>query len=554
MRKAVYVRLALTSVRKNKQFYLPYLLTCSLCVMLFYIIMAIANNPAMGVSDSSVGVIMRIAGTLSFIFAGFFLFYTSGFLNKRRQKEFGVYCILGMERRHIGRMLVYESVFVALASFVGGILGGMLLGELLYMLLLRLMQLPVSSSYLVPDLGAALTTMAFYAVIFALILVRNLWAARKASAVNMLQGGQVGEREPKTRWAAALFGLLTLGGGYALALISEDTVWVIMIFFFAVLLVIIGTYSLFTSGSIALLKGLRKSKSYYYHPRHFTGVSGMIWRMKQNAAGLASICILSTAMLVTISTTVCLYAGMEDTTQNHLDHDYNFQVLTYDGLGAASVENPQADGGARVDALVEELTGQHKAIVTNVNKKMEIRQDGRVAYVYEFDTNLSGEADYALSEAFYEAVGTANWEVFLKTRAAMRMVNLQSYGMLLFMGIFFGIMFLMATVLIIYYKQVSEGYEDKQRFDILQKVGMSKPEVRRTIHSQVLTVFFLPLVAAGLHLFVALKPLYIVLSGGFGMTNLPLFALVTAITLVAFGVIYVAVYAFTARTYYRIVA
>ena len=506
MRKAVYARLAVTSVRKNKQFYLPYLLTCSLCVMLYYIIIAIANNGDIGFLDSTVGMVMGMAGGLSLIFAGFFLFYTSGFLNKRRQKEFGVYSILGMEKRHLGRMLVYEALYVAAVSFAGGILGGMLLGELVYMLLLKLMSLPVTAGYLAPSPRAAVETVAVYSVIFALILARNLWRMYRSKAVGMLQGGNVGEKEPRTRWGVALLGILTLGGGYGLALASDNAIWVLFVFFFAVLLVIIGTYCLFTSGSIALLKGLRRNKNYYYHPRHFTGVSGMMWRMKQNAMGLASICILSTAVLVTIATTVCLYAGMEDTLEGKLDHDYNLQVLSYNHQGAASTDTPAEDGGAAVEALMALL-----------------------------DT-----AD--------------GWEGWITTRPDSRQRFLELYGMLLFMGVFFGLIFLMATVLIIYYKQVSEGYEDKQRFDILQKVGMSKPEVRRTIRSQVVTVFFLPLLVAGIHLFVALRPMFGVMSGAFGMTNLPLFALVTGITLAVFAVIYVIVYLLTARTYYKIVA
>lgn len=554
MRKAVYARLAVTSVRKNKQFYLPYLLTCSLCVMLYYIITAIATNPNMGFEDSAVGAVMTMAKGLSLIFAGFFLFYTSGFVNKRRQKEFGVYSILGMEKRHIGRMLVYEALYVAAVSFAGGVLGGMLLGELVYMLLLKLMQLPVTIGYLAPSLSAGVEAMAVYSVIFLLILLRNLWQMNRAKAVNMLQGGNVGEKEPRTRWGLALFGLLALGGGYALALSSEDTVWVLVVFFAAVFLVILGTYCLFTSGSIALLKALRKNKNYYYHPRHFTGVSGMIWRMKQNAMGLASICILSTAVLVTIATTVCLYAGMEDTMRGRVDHQFNVQVLNYDRMGTASTNTVEADGGAAVDGLVEELAREHGASMSNVTREMRLRGDGRTAYVFEFDTQLEGQEELALNQALSSALQQSGWETWYTSRADSRQSFFALYGMLLFMGVFFGVIFLMATVLIIYYKQVSEGYEDKQRFDILQKVGMTGQEVRRTIRSQVITVFFLPLAAAAVHLFVALKPLYVVLSGAFGMTNFPLFALVTALTLIAFGVIYVLVYLLTARTYYKIVA
>ncbi|WP_418972472.1 FtsX-like permease family protein [Allofournierella sp.] len=556
MRKAVYARLAVTSVRKNKQFYLPYLLTCSLCVMLYYIIMAIANNGDIGFLDSTVGMVMGMAGGLSLIFAGFFLFYTSGFLNKRRQKEFGVYSILGMEKRHLGRMLVYEALYVAAVSFAGGILGGMLLGELVYMLLLKLMSLPVTAGYLAPSPRAAVETVAVYSVIFALILARNLWRMYRSKAVGMLQGGNVGEKEPRTRWGVALLGILTLGGGYGLALASDNAIWVLFVFFFAVLLVIIGTYCLFTSGSIALLKGLRRNKNYYYHPRHFTGVSGMMWRMKQNAMGLASICILSTAVLVTIATTVCLYAGMEDTLEGKLDHDYNLQVLSYNHQGAASTDTPAEDGGAAVEALMEQMTARYGARPENVHKAFMQRQDGRSAYVYEFDApQLGRDEQRQLSDELFALLDTADgWEGWITTRPDSRQRFLELYGMLLFMGVFFGLIFLMATVLIIYYKQVSEGYEDKQRFDILQKVGMSKPEVRRTIRSQVVTVFFLPLLVAGIHLFVALRPMFGVMSGAFGMTNLPLFALVTGITLAVFAVIYVIVYLLTARTYYKIVA
>ncbi len=555
MRKAVYARLALTSVRKNKQFYLPYLLASSLCVMMFYVVLAISADPEFGFQGEVTGAIMTEAGYIAAVFSAFFLFYTSGFVNRSRQKEFGVYNILGMERRHIGRMLVYETLYTSAASFVLGIGGGIVLGELLFLLLLRLTDLPVDTQYLTPSAYAARETVVVYGLIFLLILARNLWRLFRTSGTGLLQGGRMGEKKPRTKWFKLAAGLVSLGIGYGIALMAESTVAIFMWFLVAVVFVIIGTYLLFEAGSIALLKALRKNKNYYYHPRHFTGVSGMIWRMKQNAAGLASICILSTAVLVTISTTVCLYAGWEDTLNGSMPRHFAVDIYDYDGLGTETAQPVTGDGGAAADAFIARMEQESGVAFEGLTRTAESRSHGRTIYVYRFDTpSLDNDQQLELAGQLKAQLDGTGWNLRFHSKAESRQDFLMLYGSLLFAGIFFGLIFLMATAVIIYYKQVSEGYEDKERFAILQKVGMSRQEVRRTINSQVLTVFFLPLVAAAVHLFMALRPLYIVLSESFNIQNFGLFALVTGVTLLLFAAVYVVVYLLTAKVYYKIVA
>ena len=313
MTKFFYARLAATNIRKNAQTYVPYILTGIGTVMMFYIICTLSQNS--GFNDMPGGVtvawFMLMGCVVVGLFAAIFLFYTNSFLIKRRKKEFGLYNILGMEKRHISRVMFYEALYVAFISLAAGLLAGMLLSKLFFLLILKIIRVDVSFQFEL-SMSAVWTTLKLFGAIFLLTFLNNLRQVRLVNPIELLKGGQVGEKEPKTKWVLALLGVLFLGSGYAMAISISNPVAIVLWFFVAVILVILGTYCLFTAGSIAVLKLLRRSKSYYYKPKHFIAVSGMMYRMKQNAAGLASICILSTVVLVLISTTISMYIGAED--------------------------------------------------------------------------------------------------------------------------------------------------------------------------------------------------------------------------------------------------
>lgn len=313
MNKSIYRKLALTNIKNNRRTYVPYLLTCIVTVMMFYIIYALTLNQGLkGVpGEVTFRMMLDIGISIVAIFSVIFLFYTNSFLIKQRKKEIGIYNVLGLGKRHIAKMLGFEMLITVAVSFAGGLIGGILFGKLVFLILLRILHFDVGMKFAIePD--ALIGTMLLFGCIFGACLLYNLFQIRLSNPIELLHGGNVGEREPKTKALLTIIGVLTLGGGYYIALSAEKPMEVIGLFFIAVVLVIIGTYALFTAGSIAVLKLMRKNKKYYYQAKHFTSVSGMMYRMKQNAAGLANICILSTMVLVMISSTVAMYMGMED--------------------------------------------------------------------------------------------------------------------------------------------------------------------------------------------------------------------------------------------------
>lgn len=674
MRK-LYLKLAAINIRNNRQFYLPYLLAGGLSVAMFYLVMAMQDNP--GLLEVQGG--MTVKATLGLgvfvvgVFAVILLFYTNSFIIKRRKKELGIYNILGMEKRHIAKVLMLEMLFTAAVTIVGGLAFGIIFNKLLAMILYRMTGLEASIPFMISGAGCRNTLMLFVAI-YAAALCYNLMQIKLANPIELLHSSNTGEREPKTKILMTIIGLVTLGGGYYIALTVADAVSAITLFFVAVLLVIVGTYCLFTAGSIALLKFLRKNKKYYYQAKHFTTVSGMIYRMKQNAVGLANICILSTMVLVTVSTTVCLYLGVEDALKVHYPQEIS-AVSCYDAmpehpetLTAAVKEALKASGrtvtseygylnmsmtavrtedgfsatgiGAGTDysisdvALVEivtksdyeKLTGETVApleedeiavAATPFYEEETLEFEGKTytvkeSYAYPEDeedylTSMAGSAVYLIvaNEAEFVQVherlalnwnqervslwieysmgcdidGTkeeklaadavarnaiAEWEnktaqattsyhsTFTECREENRADYFSTMGGLLFLGLFLGVMFLMVTVLIIFYKQISEGYEDKARYEIMEKVGMSNAEVRRSIRSQVLTVFFLPIVMAVVHIIMAF-PMIKYIMAAFSLTNTTLFALCVVGTALVFFLIYLLVFVLTSRSYYRIV-
>ena len=575
MRKfGFYPRLAARSLRLNGKFYLPFILSGVVSAAMLYDILFLNMNSGMVRLKGANGVqgLLGFGSMIVAIFSLILILYTNGFLMKRRQKELGLYNILGMEKRHMARLLFYETVYGALLCIAGGLLLGILLSKLFMLLLCAIMRVDVVFGFEVPA-EAVLYTAACFGGIFLLTYLMNLLRLGRVKPIELLKGGETGEREPRTKWLLAIIGLVTMGAGYALSFTVQDPINALFLFFVAVLLVIIGTYCLFTAGSIALLKALRKNKKYYYQTKHFTAVSGMLHRMKRNAAGLATICILSTMVLVTISTTVCLYMGVSEI----LNKMYARDVQTY-------VNNGSPEDLDKIRAVYEEKAAEYGVEMENfaalcfyapatdyMNYRTDIdpylaRANGvdvvgdpsdgpRRVYV---GCNLPEDADASLFSAAVEvAIGTGDLNLssrwfFTDDSRAGRIDFWASLGGFFFIGLFLGSLFLMAAVLIVYYKQISEGYEDARSFLILQQVGMSQKEVKSSIASQISLVFFLPLLAAACHTAGAF-PMTEKLLQLFGLSNAGLFGLCSLVTLLIFAVVYYLIYRLTAREYYRIV-
>lgn len=641
MNNFIYEKLAVTNLKNNRKTYVPYIFTGVLTVMMFYIIDALSRGK--GITQDTLKICLQYATGVIVVFAVIFLFYTNSFLIKRRKKEIGVYNILGMGKRHIARMMAVETILTAGISILGGLVFGIIFGKLMYLLLLKILHNSVDMQFSVNG-TAIVQTVILFAGIFLLTYLYNILQIQLVNPVELLHGGNQGEKEPKSRWLLVIIGVAALGNGYRIALTTEAPLEALLKFFIAVICVIIGTYALFIAGSIVVLKMLRKNKAYYYNPKHFTSVSGMIYRMKQNGAGLANICVLSTMVLVMVSTTVSLYAGMEDILdsrfprdvsivckQADVDHEeiierllkeqcekagvkitdrvwyrygsmnavlkgdklenvnqyypdnhfYYVEMMTQDEYNRIEKQNVSLEeqeiltyttngkcGKKQINIAgqnylvkkeLPEMTSQPKS-TAEIYKTLYIvfanaEQIERIEpFSYADKFNLKGddgkqkEALEQIQNEFYEKIPDGMMESRMLSRSSFY----ELYGGLFFIGIYLGSMFIMATVLIIYYKQISEGYDDRERYQIMQKVGMSKKEVKRSIRSQVLSVFFLPLVVAVIHVAVAFKVMTKIL-GVLNLTNVSLFAVCTIITIAVFAVFYIIVYSITAKEYYRIV-
>ncbi|MBD9069610.1 MAG: ABC transporter permease [Dorea longicatena] len=641
MNNFIYEKLAVTNLKNNRKTYVPYIFTGVLTVMMFYIIDALSRGK--GITQDTLKICLQYATGVIVVFAVIFLFYTNSFLIKRRKKEIGVYNILGMGKRHIARMMAVETILTAGISILGGLVFGIIFGKLMYLLLLKILHNSVDMQFSVNG-TAIVQTVILFAGIFLLTYLYNILQIQLVNPVELLHGGNQGEKEPKSRWLLVIVGVAALGNGYWIALTTEAPLEVLLKFFVAVVCVIIGTYALFIAGSIVVLKILRKNKAYYYNPKHFTSVSGMIYRMKQNGAGLANICVLSTMVLVMVSTTVSLYAGMEDILDSRFPRDVSIvcneadtnkeetlqrlikeqcekagvkitdrvryrygsmnavlkgnnlekveqyypdnhfyyvemitqeeynriekknvslkeqEILTYTTNGKCGKKQINIAGqNYQVKKELSEMTSQPKS-TAEMYKTLYIvfanaEQIERIeSFSYADKFNLKGddgkqkEALEQIQNEFYEKFPDGTMESRMLSRSSFY----ELYGGLFFIGIYLGSMFIMATVLIIYYKQISEGYDDRERYQIMQKVGMSKKEVKRSIRSQVLSVFFLPLIVAVIHVAVAFKVMTKIL-GVLNLTNVSLFAVCTIITIAVFAVFYIIVYSITAKEYYRIV-
>lgn len=664
MNKGMYTKLAITNIKNNRQFYFPYLLTGIITVAMFYIMCALESNPGIQSMPGAknLGLILRLGIGVIGIFAVIFLFYTNSFIIKRRKKELGIYNILGMEKRHIAKILSKEAFFTAIIAIGGGLVTGVLFHKLACMLLYRMIGFNGGITFSFSKKGVMITAILF-AIVYLLTYIYDLFQVQLANPIELLQSGNKGEREPKTKAIMAVLGVLCLGAGYFIAITTKNPIKALTLFFVAVILVIIGTYLLFTAGSIALLKILRRNKGYYYQTKHFTSVSGMIYRMKQNAVGLANICILSTMVLVAVSTTVSLYVGVEDIMKERYPNEIN--IRAYYDTGAPSedsiapiVEKSVKESGRKIrheeDYLelyfaaikdqgqysldkekvktagdrvsgfvvltredckkkyneeIPELAENEVALITIdktdmdtlvlENRSYHVKEIKQFQNTEDFETiadmmdeyyyvivndvqdmerlwqlqkdiyqensssisrqvRLDIDGDSEQKKECFENIKTAlgpeqaKARILIDSRQSSLDEFYQIYGGFLFLGLFLGILFLMITVLIIFYKQISEGYDDKERFSIMEKVGMSNDEVKATIRSQVRTVFFLPILMAAIHVGMAFPMIKRLLSL-FSLSNTALFAGCMAGTILVFALIYLLVFLKTSKTYYKIV-
>lgn len=660
MNNRFFSKLAASNIKKNGKAYIPYILSCVMTVALFYIVKSLSYNPGLKnmVGSSTMMTMMSMCSVIIALFAIVFLFYTNSFLMKRRKKEFGVFNILGMEKSHIAKTMAWENFYVTLISIVGGLVIGLALDKAMFLLIAQVLNEEITLGFFISD-KAIISTIVMFCIIFLLILLNSIRQIHTANPIELVTAGNAGEREPKTKWVLAILGLLSLGAGYYIALTIENPLTALVYFFFAVILVIIGTYMLFTAGSIALLKILRKNKKYYYKTKHFTSISGMIYRMKQNAVGLANICILSTAVLVMVSSTSSLMLGLQDVIATRYPNDFvvysnetseerayesfdtirelqeeqnlnvtsereyrylvfpafingdtfevtrdaNFsslgnlnnlifvslsdynrvmgtdktlaenEVLIYsDRLQFDSPTLKIFDREYSVKEKIDEFIGNGLIVAVAANTQFIVIPDGpdidelyalqkealsdgasEIQYYYGFNSDADEETQRVFYRTLLEDYVGHGYDGTIESKADSRSEFVALYGGFFFIGIFLGVLFIMATVLIIYYKQISEGYDDKQRYEIMQKVGMTHQEIKNSIHSQVLTVFFLPLIVAGIHIAVAF-PIINKLLALLNLLNVQLFLTCTVVCYVVLAVMYLLIYLLTARTYYKIVS
>lgn len=658
MNKLFYPKLAINNIKKNSKTYIPYILTCIGTIMMFYnmYFLVLAKDIGSLSEKESLRTLLFLGTVVTGIFSVIFLFYTNSFLIKNRKKEFGLFNILGMEKKHVASIMFFETLFISIISILIGILSGILFSKLMILLLFRIINFDVTFGFEIPTKAVVYTLLLFIGI-FSLNLCFNIFQVYISKPVELLKGGNTGEKEPKTKWILTIIGLACLGTGYYIALTTESPIAALNIFFVAVVLVMIGTYCLFTAGSVAVLKILRNNKNYYYKSKHFISVSSMIYRMKQNAVGLSNICILSTAVIIMISTTISMYVGMEDVLRiryprniiieaNNISDEQAVQldniiekqtsmldvnimnVSRYRSISIAAIQkgsnfisaesssytsknmtmflfvtideynkmenknlslssdeallyvacgdipsniisfnNFELSIKERLDSLYSEkrdlvaLTNSYFVVVDSIDTINKIYNEimvedgemGELSYYYGFDVSKDRDIQISLVSALQQSINNSGIKAYAEGAESSRSTFLSIYGGLFFLGLFLGFLFIMATVLIIYYKQIAEGYDDKERFEIMQKVGMSHGEIKKSIQSQILTVFFMPLVVAVIHLAFAFKvitKLLLLLN----LSNIPLFAICAVITIFVFAIFYAIVYALTARTYYKIVS
>lgn len=661
MSKTFYFQLAFDNLKKNAKMYIPFVLSCILTIMMYYMVSSLSMNPNMMnmIGGDVMQQILSLGIYVITVFAIIFLFYTNSFLIKRRKREFGLFNILGMEKKHLSIVIALESMIVFLVSMVLGIGIGILLDKAFYLLIAKMLNASIALGFYI-SYQSIVNSIILFLIIFVLMYLFSLIQINLSNPIELLHGDQHGEKEPKTKWLLALIGLICLGTGYYMSVSIQDPVTAFAFFMVAVILVVIGTYMLFTAGSIVILKLLRKNKRYYYKTNHFISVSNMIYRMKQNAVGLGNICILSTMVLVMLSTTISLWVGMNDIIETRFPRDItvsinsvdsNQALYTIDDMNYAieqagiqtedelvyrtlsvsafnqgntytfgnenmslqdisnvvvlyfiTLDDYNRTEGTNVSLAPDEVlvfpSGKqfdHKTIdiasntfkvkgildsikadsnySANLQNSMFVVVDSmdtlfmiddlqkqaygdNASYIHtSYDFNLSKSEKMSVKEATDALIANYPGDttyMMVDTQEGNYEDLLSLYASFLFIGIFLSFLFIMATVLIMYYKQITEGYEDKKRFEIMQKVGLNKREVKKTINSQVLTVFFLPLVVAAIHIVFAFPMIEKMLRLLY-LDNTNLYIMTTVICFGVFALVYVLIYFLTSKVYYGIV-
>lgn len=661
MSKTFYFRLAFDNLKKNAKMYIPFVLSCILTIMMYYMVSSLSMNPNMMnmIGGDVMQQILSLGIYVITVFAVIFLFYTNSFLIKRRKREFGLFNILGMEKKHLSIVIALESMIVFLVSMVLGIGIGILLDKAFYLLIAKMLNASIALGFYI-SYQSIVNSIILFLIIFVLMYLFSLIQINLSNPIELLHGDQHGEKEPKTKWLLAIIGLICLGTGYYMSVSIQHPVTAFAFFMVAVILVVIGTYMLFTAGSIVILKLLRKNKRYYYKTNHFISVSNMIYRMKQNAVGLGNICILSTMVLVMLSTTISLWVGMNDIIETRFPRDItvsinsvdsNQALYTIDDMNYAieqagiqtedelvyrtlsvsafnqgntytfgnenmslqdisnvvvlyfiTLDDYNRTEGTNVSLAPDEVlvfpSGKqfdHKTIdiasntfkvkgildsikadsnySANLQNSMFVVVDSmdtlfmiddlqkqaygdNASYIHtSYDFNLSKSEGMSVKEATDALIANYPGDttyMMVDTQEGNYEDLLSLYASFLFIGIFLSFLFIMATVLIMYYKQITEGYEDKKRFEIMQKVGLNKREVKKTINSQVLTVFFLPLVVAAIHIVFAFPMIEKMLRLLY-LDNTNLYIMTTVICFGVFALVYVLIYFLTSKVYYGIV-
>ncbi|MDH6363942.1 putative ABC transport system permease protein [Enterococcus sp. PF1-24] len=664
-----YFKLAWRNIRQNKATYGPYLAALTFLVILNLLVQTIVGNKGIQTMPKAeiVYQVFTFGNSIIAIFSVIFAFYINSFIIKRRKKELGLYNVLGMDKKALSLMLLIESGLTCFLTYLAGLASGLVIGKFLFLVLKKLTGL--GSDFVFQFNGKMLVSvLTLYLLIHLLLLIYNIFHLLRTNPIELLHGSSTGEKTPKAHWLLAVIGVGLLGSGYYISATIQSPISAIETFLLAIILVILGTYLLMITTSVAVLKFLQKRKNFYYQPKAFVNISGMLYRMKQNGAGLASICILSTMVLVTVISTAGLYFGSEEAIQNMYPYDVSvkthvlnedlageveqlieenqlevteqlffpvlnaplmiqqgenftltqrgnfsandimaeisiislsdYQIMTGDNQTLAADECLLLDvlgeysgktlniGGQnfKVKGKIAELPWvkqsvsilnnfvlvvRDEAILSDLNEKLNQTAvaEAYVLYGSSFMANVSGKHAnrIAFSESLETWLTTQNSEVIPEAlpyddleyvigstvdaeREAVTTLN----GGFLFLGLIFGLSFTVAMALIIYYKQISEGYEDARRFEIMQKVGMSHKEVKSTIHNQILMVFLFPIGLATLHLLFALPAIRKILVL-FGLMNQTLITVVSTITVVGFTLLYLAVYLLTSKVYYRMV-
>ena len=675
MNASFYFKIAKTNIKNNRKIYFPYILTSICMVMIMYVVSFLANDPMIAkkfAGGATLQGLLKLGVYIIMIFSALFLFYTNSFITKRRKREFGLMSVLGMGKKNISLVMLWENIIVDFTSIAVGLVLGLLLSKLAQGVLFNILGESAAPLDFSVNLTDMLMTVLVFLVIFAVIFFDSIRQITFINTIDLLHSSNKGEKEPKANYIMAVIGVVFLGVGYALSQLVQQAYSAISLFFVAVIFVIVGTYALFIAGSVALAKVLKKNKAYYYKPSHFVSVSGMTYRMKRNGAGLASICILSTMVLVMLSTTVCMFAGVEKTSQLRYPMDVTTMIGLSDGLEEecavfeAEMHEKANNLGVKIEreveyntwnAYVEDKntgvfrTGEASSEVnpvqlnffsidayneTNLTGEKISLGDGEALILtydcgYNFDTFEINDIKFSVKEVkpttgnftflatlfsnaipqilvftndsaaeLYRQVKNVSegekcyvnryigWDVSdcddetldqlcsdirqiwldgntaentdwtLSTVYTDTYVNdfnyqVATYGGLFFLAIILGLVFISGTVLIMYYKQVTEGYEDAERYEIMKKVGMTEREIKKSINSQILTVFFAPLIVAGVHIAFAYNMIKLILRVMVAAAGSAFFY-TTLICYAVFAVFYIAVYLITSKAYYRTIS